>query len=199
MSTHLADHGYIRGSIDKTLFVKRARQDLIIAQIYVDDIVFGATSEKLVHEFTTLIKEEFEMSLCGKLNFFLGLQVQQKGSAIFISQSKYAKELVKKFGLETATAVRNPMGTSSKISADPSGKSIDQTLYRSMIGSLLYLTANRPDIAYSVGVCARYQSLSKGVPSESCKKNHQICVRDCGHWINVHSQHWSRYCWLHRC
>ena len=161
LSTHLADHGYVRGSIDKTLFIKQSAKHLMFAQIYVDDIVFGSTSENLVKEFTTLMEKEFEMSLYGKLSYFLGLQIQQKKDGLFVSQTKYARDLVRKFGMETASPVRNPMGTSTKISADLAGISIDQTLYRSMIGSLLYLTASRPDISYSVGVCARYQANPK--------------------------------------
>jgi hypothetical protein len=101
------------------------------------------------------------MSHCGRLNYFLGLQVVQKSDGLFISQSKYAKDLVKKFGMETSSAVQNPMGTSCKISADLEGVDADQTHYRSMIGSLLYLTASRPDISFSVGVCARYQANPK--------------------------------------
>ena len=102
LSSHLTSHGYIRGSVDQILFVKRTTKLIILAQIYVDDIVFGATSIVLV-----------EMSLCGKLNYFLGLQVQQRDEGLYISQTKYVKDLVKKFGMETASAIRNPMGTST--------------------------------------------------------------------------------------
>ncbi|CAM8902386.1 unnamed protein product [Rhodiola kirilowii] len=97
------------------------------------------------------------MSMVGEMNYFLGLQVTQKKHGIFISQSKYAKNLIKKFGLEKASHKRTPVATHIKITKDDAGTKVDQTLYRSMIGSLLYLTASRPDIAYAVGVCARYQ------------------------------------------
>ncbi|CAL8097233.1 unnamed protein product [Prunus armeniaca] len=137
LSTHLLQKGYTRGSIDKTLFVKRTKQDLMVAQVYVDDIVFGSTSDILVKEFH---------------------EVQQFNGGMFISQTKYAKNLVSKFGLESAKPIRNPMSTSTKLSKDLHGKSVDQKLYRSMIGSLLYLTASRPDISFSVGLCARFQS-----------------------------------------
>jgi len=101
------------------------------------------------------MKQEFEMSMIGELNYFLGLQVKQTTEGIFISQSKYAKDLVKR------SRARTPMSTSVKISSDLAGKSVDLSLYRSMIGSLLYLTASRPDIAFSVGVCARFQANPK--------------------------------------
>ena len=89
LSTHLADHGYVRGSIDKTLFIKQSVKHLMFAQIYVDDIVFGSTSENLVKEFTTFMEKEFEMRLCGKLSYFLGLQIQQKKDVLLyhISES----------------------------------------------------------------------------------------------------------------
>ncbi|CAM8903032.1 unnamed protein product [Rhodiola kirilowii] len=97
------------------------------------------------------------MSMVGEMNYFLGLQVIQKDDGIFILQSKYAKNLIKKFDLEKASHKRTPAATHLKITKDEAGTKVDQTLYRSMIGSLLYLTASRPDIAYAVGVCARYQ------------------------------------------
>ena len=99
----------------------------------------------------------FEMSLVGPLQFFLGLQVNQTEKGIFLSQPKFALEIVKKFGLGDSKASCNPMGSISKLSSDPHGKKVDQKLSRSMIGSLLYLTASRLDLLFSVGICARYQ------------------------------------------
>ena len=84
------------------------------------------------------------------------MQIRQQDSGIFLSQSKYAKNLVKKFGLEFASSVRTPMSPNIKLTIDLLGKCVDSSLYRSMIGSFIYLTAGRPDISYSVGVCARY-------------------------------------------
>ena len=97
------------------------------------------------------------MSMIGKLTHFLGLKIRQQDLGIFLSQSKYARNLVKKFDLEFASSVRTPMSPNVKHTIDLLGKSVDSSLYRSMIGSLLYLTASRPDISYSVRVCARYQ------------------------------------------
>ena len=94
--------------------------------------------------------------MIGELTHFLGLQIRQQDSGIFLSQSKYAKNLVKNFGLESASFVRIPMSPNVKLIVDLLGKSVDPSLYRSMIGSLLYLTASRPGIIYSVRVCARY-------------------------------------------
>jgi hypothetical protein len=99
--------------------------------------------------------------MIGELNYFLGLQVKQTAKGIFISQSKYAKDLVKRFGLDGKSRARTPMRTNVKISSDLAGKSVDPSLYRSMIGSLMYLTASRIDIAFSMGVCAHFQANPK--------------------------------------
>ena len=101
------------------------------------------------------------MSMVGELNYFLGLQVKQREDGIFISQEKYAKNLVKRFGLDSKKHTSTPMSSSAKLSRDAAEVKVDPTLYRSMIGSLLYLTASRPDIAFSVGVCAQFQAALK--------------------------------------
>ena len=115
------------------------------------------------------MQAEFEMTMIGELTHFLGLQIRQQDSGVFLSQSKYAKNLVKKFGLKFASSVRTPMSPNVKLTIDLLGKSIDPSLYRSMIDSLLYLTASRPDISYSVGVCTRYQT--------NPKESHMIALK----------------------
>ena len=150
-------HGFTREKAYQTLFIKIEDFELIVAQVYVDDIIFKSTKDELAHSFSKLIQAEFEMSMIGELNHFLGLEIRQQESCIFLSQSKYARNLVKKFDLESTNSVRTPMSPNVKLTVDLLGKSVDSSLYRSMIGSLLYLTASRPDISYSVGVCARYQ------------------------------------------
>ncbi|XP_065622036.1 uncharacterized mitochondrial protein AtMg00810-like [Quercus suber] len=114
------------------------------------------TKDELAHGFSKLMQAEFEMSMIGELTHFLGLQICQQDSGIFLSQSKYAKNLVKKFGLESTSSVRTPIRPNVKLTVDLLGKNVDPSLYRSMIGSLLYLTASKPNISYSVGVCTRY-------------------------------------------
>jgi len=133
----------------------------MIAQIYVNDIVFGGMSNKMVQHFVHQMKSEFEISLVGELNYFLGLQVKQMEDTMFISQSKYAKNIVKKFGLENSSHKRTPATTHLKLSKDENGVAVDQSLYKSMIESLIYLTKSRPDITFVVGVCGRYQAEPK--------------------------------------
>ena len=136
------------------LCLSRMMKIIFSTQVYVDDIVFGATIDARAIEFSEEMKKEFEMGMVGELTFFLGLQVKQRKEGIFISQEKYTRNIVKKFGLDSKKHASTPMSLQSlilifRVEANP-------ILYRSIIGSLLYLTASRPAIAFSVGVCARY-------------------------------------------
>ena len=158
LSSYLSENGYTRGKIDKTLFTKFQGKDFVIVQIYVDDIVFGATNENLCKEFSELMSKEFQMSLMGELTFFLGLQIKQTPDGILVHQSKYTKELLKKFNMDSSKHPTTPMASNIKLDQDLDGKLVDEKLYRGMIGSLLYLTSSRPDIMFSVCLCARFQS-----------------------------------------
>ncbi|TYK18151.1 gag-pol polyprotein [Cucumis melo var. makuwa] len=155
LTVYLRGRGYSRGEIDKTLFIHRKSDQLLVAQIYVDDIIFGGFPQDLVNNFINIMQPEFEMSMVGELSCFLGLQIKQKNGGIFILQEKYARNMVKKFGLEQARNKRTP---AAKLTKDTEGADVDHKLYRSIVGSLLYLTASRPDIAYAVGICACYQA-----------------------------------------
>nr|XP_023916639.1 uncharacterized protein LOC112028207 [Quercus suber] len=143
------------------LCLSKGMRIISLLLIYVDDIIFGSTIDHLTYEFSEEMKREFEMSMVEELNYFLGLQVKQREDGIFISQEKYAKNLVKRFGLDLKKHTSTPMSSSAKLSHDAAGIDVDPTLYRSMIGSLLYLTTSRLDIAFSVGVCARFQATPK--------------------------------------
>ncbi|KAK2363219.1 hypothetical protein QL285_088223 [Trifolium repens] len=158
LSTFLLENSFSRGKIDTTLFRKTNNQDLLIVQVYVDDIIFGATNEKMCEEFSNLMQSEFEMSMMGELRFFLGLQIKQQDDGIFICQEKYIKDLLKKYKMNEAKIMSTPMHPSTSLDKDENGKLVSEKEYRGMIGSLLYLTASGPDIVFSVGICARFQS-----------------------------------------
>ncbi|GKA05026.1 retrovirus-related pol polyprotein from transposon TNT 1-94 [Tanacetum coccineum] len=144
--------------------------NLIIVQIYVDDIIFGLTCQDMCDEFAKIMHDEFEMSMMGELNFFLGLQIKQMEDGIFFNQSKYIKEMLKKFGLEDSKPMKTPMSSDTKLTKDEECESVDSTKYRGMIGSLLYLTASRPDIMFSVCLCARFQEAPKTSHLEAVKR-----------------------------
>ncbi|GJX48479.1 putative ribonuclease H-like domain-containing protein [Tanacetum coccineum] len=155
------DNGFQRGQIDKTLFNKKVKGDILLVQVYVDDIIFGSTKKILCTEFEKLMHKKFQMSSMGELTFFLGLQVTQKYDGIFISQDKYVDEILKKFGFPTMKTASTPMETSKPLMKDESTEDVDVHLYRSMIGSLMYLTSSRPDIMFVICACARFQFTPK--------------------------------------
>ncbi|KAJ9536752.1 LOW QUALITY PROTEIN: hypothetical protein OSB04_un000056 [Centaurea solstitialis] len=161
LSTFLLSKGFVRGKIDSTLFLKKYPKHILLVQIYVDDIIFGSTNPKLCEKFELLMKSEYKMSMMGELTFFLGLQIKQSEKGIFINQGKYVHEMLKKFDLTSCTPMKTPMAPPLSLDKDSKGKPVDVTLYRGMIGSLLYLTASRPDIMYSTCLCARYQAEPK--------------------------------------
>jgi hypothetical protein len=161
LSSFLASHGFERGKSDLTLFTKKRKDSILLIQIYVDDIIFGSSDAALAEEFSVLMRSEFEMSMMGELNFFLGLQIKQTGDGIFINQTKYTRELLKRFNMDQGKTSDTPMMKDIKLDADESGESVDISSYRGMIGSLLYLTASRPDIMFAVCLCARFQANPK--------------------------------------
>jgi hypothetical protein len=151
----LVDHGFEIGIIDPTLFTKKVNGELFICQIYVDDIIFGSSNKIFNDEFAKLMTDKFEMSMMGELKLFLGFEFGQLRGGAFINQAKYIQDMPKKFNMDSGVkGAKTPMPTKVTLDLDPNGKEVDQKLYHSMIGLLLYLCASRPDIMLSVGMCA---------------------------------------------
>jgi hypothetical protein len=148
---------------DPTLFTKTFANELFVCQIYVDDIIFRSTNKYTCEEFSRIMVQKFDMSMMGELKYFLGFQVKQIQEGTFISQTKYIQDILTKFGMKDVKPIKTPMGTNGHLDLDTGGKSIDQKEYRSMIGSLLYLCASRPNIMLSVCMCARFQADPKEV------------------------------------
>jgi hypothetical protein len=134
------------GSGDKTIFTLNHDTDFLLVQIYADDIIFGGSSHSLVSRFQEMMVSEFQMSMMGELTFFLGIQVKQMNQGTFVHQAKYTKDLMKKFNMAELKSVSTPMSTAASFGPDEDGEAVDQREYMSMIDSLLYLTATRPDI-----------------------------------------------------
>ncbi|GJX30580.1 retrovirus-related pol polyprotein from transposon TNT 1-94 [Tanacetum coccineum] len=149
---------FSKGTVDPTLFIRRQGKDILLVQIYVDDIIFASTTPELCDQFSKIMCSKFRMSMMGKISFFLGLQISQSPRGIFINQSKYALESLKKYGMESSDPVDTPMVAKSKLDEDTQGKAVDPTHYRGMIGTLMYLTASRPDLTFVVCMCVRYQA-----------------------------------------
>jgi hypothetical protein len=146
----LLERGFEMGKVDQTLFLLRQGRDILIVQVYVDDIVFGGSFNSLVARFAEDMSREFEMSMMGELQFFLGLQIKQSKEGRFVHQAKYTNDIMQKFKMADSKAMTTPMSTTTALDADEEGEHVDQKEYWSMIGSLLYLTATRPDIQFSV-------------------------------------------------
>ncbi|GJT67883.1 putative ribonuclease H-like domain-containing protein [Tanacetum coccineum] len=157
LANYLLCNGFERGKIDQTLFIKRHKGHILLVQIYVDDIIFGSTKKELCDEFEKLMKDKFQMSSMGELTFFLGLQVQQKKKGIFISQDKYVHEILRKFNYSDVKSASTLTDLEKPLVQDGDAADVDEHLYRSMIGSLMYLIASRPDIMFAVCACARFQ------------------------------------------
>jgi hypothetical protein len=144
-----------------TLFTKKIEDDLFIYQIYIDDIIFGSINQDFCEEFGDMMSKEFKISMIGELSFFLDLQVKQTKYETLICQSKYVNDLLKIFGMDNSKPIKTPMSINAYLDLDEGDNSIDLKLYRSMIDSLLYLTASRSDIMFSVCMCARFQASLK--------------------------------------
>ncbi|GJT94525.1 retrovirus-related pol polyprotein from transposon TNT 1-94 [Tanacetum coccineum] len=146
LSNFLMSKGFTKGTIDPTLFKIKYGDDILLVQIYVDDIIFGSTNPKYSKRFEKLMHSRFEMSLMGEMKFFLGLQIHQSPKGIFINQAKYALEILKKHNMDNCHSIGTPLATKPKLDVDLSGEPVDQSDYHSKIGSLMYLTSSRPDL-----------------------------------------------------
>jgi hypothetical protein len=157
----LIENGFRIDKADSTLFTRKISNDLFVCQIYVDVIIFCSTNKSFCDEFSKIKTDRFEMSMMGELKYFLSFQIKQLKDVTFIIQTIYTHDLLKKFDIDKDKPIKTPMGTNDHLDLDMGGKSTDQKVYRSIIGSLLYLYASRPDIMLSVCMCARFQATPK--------------------------------------
>ncbi|GJV06867.1 retrovirus-related pol polyprotein from transposon TNT 1-94 [Tanacetum coccineum] len=157
LSSFLLSQNFSKGTVDPKVFIRRKCKDILLLQIYVDDIIFASTKPNLCETFSEVMCSKFKMSMMGKLSFFRGLQISQSPRGIFLNQSKFALESIKIYGIETCDPVDTPMVEKFKLDEDLQGKAVDPTHYRGMIGTLMYLTSSRLDLVFVVCMCARYQ------------------------------------------
>jgi hypothetical protein len=161
LNDFLLKNGFEIGKADSTLFIQRNGKDIFICQIYVDDIIFGSTNDNFCEEFSRIMTKRLEMSVMGELKFFLGFQIKQMKEETFLCQTKYVKDMLKRFDIADCKPIKTPMALNGHLNLNEEGMSVDQKIFRSMIGSLLYLCASRPDIMLSVCMCARFQANPK--------------------------------------
>jgi len=170
LSNFLLSKGYARDVVDKTLFIRKHESDVILVQVYIDNIIFGSNNNTLCVEFVAVMQGEFEMSMMDELTYFLGLQVKQLKHGTFLNHSKYYFDMLKKFKMEDYKEASTPIATNCLMDADEVGQLVDSTKYRGLIGSLLYLTTSRPNIQFGVCLCARFQANPKESHFKAAKR-----------------------------
>lgn len=158
IEAYIVKEGFVSSSSEQTLFIKQKGGKIIIVSIYVDDLLFTSNDEELLNEFKRSMKDEFDMTDLGKMRYFLGIEVIQKADGIFICQRKYAAELIERFGMQNYNFVCNPIVPGQKVGRDEAGVKVDSTLYKQMVGSLMYLTATRPDLMFVVSLISRFMA-----------------------------------------
>ena len=156
LDSYLQHHQFHRSESEPTLYVKMDGKDVLLVCVYVDDIIYTSSSISLIEDFKKKMMTEFDMTDLGLLHYFLGLQVKQSCDGIFVSQEKYALDLLKKFHMQKCKVFATPMNVNEKLSMDDGSAKADEKQFRSMVGSLMYLTHTRPDIMFAVGLVSRF-------------------------------------------
>lgn len=151
IDSYFHNKGFQRSKSEPTLYVKKqGNTGILIVSLYVDDLVFTGNDEKMLEEFKREMMKKYEMSDLGLLHYFLGFEIFQNGDGVFICQKKYAKTLLEKFKMINCKSVATPLVVNEKLIKEDGSKQVDASLYRSLVGSLLYLTATRPDIMFAM-------------------------------------------------
>jgi hypothetical protein len=161
LDKYLLQQGFKRGMSNNNIYLRIEKYNLLVTVVYVDDIIFSCNNDKSSHKFAQEMSKEFEMSMIGEITFFLGLKITQSLKIMFITRSKYLKKIIKMFGMDESAHVSTPMRTNDKLNKEDESPYVYSTLYKSMVGSLLYLTTSRPDIMQVVGMVEIFQSTPK--------------------------------------
>jgi hypothetical protein len=156
MDNFLIATGFSRCHYDPNVYANKVGIHLIILVLYVDDLILTSSDSKNLNHVKTILKKKFEMTDLGFLHYFLGLQVLQTNEGILLSQSKYACDLLRRFHMDDCKSSPSPFQSGVKLVATCSSLEVDATLYRQLVGSLLYLTHTCPDLSFLVGLVSRY-------------------------------------------
>eukprot|EP00253_Pinus_taeda_P035853 PITA_35853 len=161
IDSYLLENGFENCEGEPTLYIKENDGKILIVVLYVDDVIFTGNDDYLIKNFKAVMKEEFEMTDMGLLRYFLGIEVEQSENGIFISQAKYVNEVLERFNMQDSKAAITPTVMGLKLSKEDSSKGFDPSLYKSIVGSLMYLTATRPDIMHVVSLIFRFMERPK--------------------------------------
>ncbi|KAL0392757.1 UNVERIFIED_CONTAM: Retrovirus-related Pol polyprotein from transposon RE1 [Sesamum radiatum] len=167
---YFMDRGFRRSLSEPTLYIKSQGNDTLIVSLYVDDLIYTGNNEKMIQDFKEDMMKTFEMSDLGLMHFFLGIEINQEKEGIFICQRKYTETLLKKFKMESCKTVTTPLVTGEKYQKEDGSQKVDGSMYRSLIGSLLYLTATRPDIMFATSLLSRFMHSPSQVHYAAAKR-----------------------------
>ena len=157
IDSYFTEQGFRRSKREPTLYIKtQGTNDTLIVSLYVDDLIYTSNNEKMIKKFKEDMMKNFEMTDLGLMHYFLGIEITQKEDGIFISQKKYTETLLKKFKMEGCKTVSTPLDNNKALKKEDGSPKADESKFRSLIGSLLYLTATRPDIMYAVSLLSRF-------------------------------------------
>ncbi|KAM2065116.1 hypothetical protein EV1_027912 [Malus domestica] len=153
---YFQENNFTKCPHEHALYVKVKDEDILIVCLYVDDLIFTGSDPSIFEEFKRVMTKEFEMTDIGLMAYYLGIEVKQNEEGIFISQESYVKEILKKFKMDDCKPISTPMECGVKLTKHDEGERVDPTFFKSLVGSLRYLTCTRPDILYAVGLVSRY-------------------------------------------
>src|ERR1700733_10096268 len=170
IDSYLLDNEFDKCEGEPTVYIKEKDGKILIVVLHVDDVIFTGNDDQLIKNFKSVMKEEFEMTDMGFLRYFLGIEVDQNEKGIFISQARYANEVLGRFNMQECKAAITPTVMGLKLSKEDSSKDFDPSLYKSIVGSLMYLTATRPDIMYAVSLISRFMERPKEAHWQAAKR-----------------------------
>uniref|UniRef100_A0A2N9FP23 Integrase catalytic domain-containing protein n=1 Tax=Fagus sylvatica TaxID=28930 RepID=A0A2N9FP23_FAGSY len=171
IEAYFVKEGFERCSCEHTLFIKTGDGGkILIVSLYVDDLIFTGNDESMFVKFKNSMKLEFDMIDLGKMKYFLGVEVLQNPEGIYISQRKYAKEVLERFRMEKSNSVKNPIVPGVRLMKDEEGAKVNATMYKQLVGSLMYLTATRPDLMYVVSLISRFMASPTELHLQACKR-----------------------------
>jgi hypothetical protein len=171
IEAHFIGEGFQRCESEQTLFTRRTQEGrIIIVSIYVNDLIFTGNDEVMLSDFKNSMLREFDMTDLGKMRFFLGIEVLQKSDGIYICQRKYALEVLRRFGMMESNSVGSPIVPGFKISINEDGNTVDETYYKQLVGSLMYLTVTRPDMMFVICLISRYMTRPMEIHLQAAKR-----------------------------
>lgn len=155
---YLMKEGFKKSQFDHTLFIKKITSGIVIVSIYVDDLIYTGNNQEMCRDFKNSMMQEFDMTDLGRMKYFLGVEINQEKAGISMYQQKYAKEVLDRFNMWEFNGVKNPIVPGTVVTKVGMGDKVNDTMYKRLVGSLMYLTVTRPDLMYAVSFISRFMA-----------------------------------------